>query len=75
METITLHFESDIKEKLFSLLQNFSKNELKIVEESDAFLKAKTELHKDYEAYMSGNGELLSLEESEKELDELLKSI
>lgn len=75
METITLHFDSNIKEKLFSLLQNFSKKELKIVEESESFLKAKAELHKDYEAYLNGNGELFSLEESEREIDELLKSL
>lgn len=75
METITLHFDSDIKEKLFSLLQNFTKKELKIVEVGESFLKAKAEIHKDYEEYFNVNDELLSLEESEIEIDELLNAL
>lgn len=75
METITLHFDQNIKEKLLTLLNAFPKNELQIIDKEQKFLDAKTELQKDYEAYLSGNGELLSLEESEKEIDEFLKTL
>ena len=73
METITLHFDSDIKEKLFSLLNNFSKKELKIIEESESFLKAKAEIHKDYEAYISGKTSLTDFEDFQKEMNAIFE--
>lgn len=74
METITLQYTSSVKEKLMKFLDSFSKNELEILEEKDPrFEAAKAELQKDYEAYKNGETELMSLEDFEKEMDEILK--
>ena len=73
METITLHFDSEVKEKLFSLLNNFSKKELKIVEESESFLNAKAEIHKDYESYISGKTTLTDFEDFEKVMNAIFE--
>lgn len=74
METITLHFNQNIKEKLLQVLNSFSKSDLEIVQESQEFQDAKSEMQKDYQQYVIGNTKLMSVEESENELDELLRS-
>jgi hypothetical protein len=72
METITLHFDSTIKTKLMNFLQNFSEKEQEIIEETEDFKKAKAEIHKDYQLYISGNTELMTIQECENEIDKLL---
>ena len=47
-ETITLKYTESVKEKLMKFLESFSKNEISIIEDTDAsFEAAKAELHKD----------------------------
>ena len=67
-ETITLKYTESVKEKLMKFLESFSKNEISIIEDTDAsFEAAKAELHKDYEALKNGETEFMSLEEFEME--------
>ena len=41
METITIKFQSNIKEKLIAFLNSFSKNELHVIEEETLLLKTR----------------------------------
>ena len=66
-ETITLKYTESVKERLMKFLESFSKNEISIIEDTDAsFEAAKAELHQDYEALKNGETELMSLQEFEK---------
>lgn len=70
METITLQYNQDVKEKLMKFLETFSKKELKIIEEKDErFEKAKAEVHRDYLAYKNNETELMELDEFEEKLN------
>ena len=67
-ETITLKYTESVKEKLMKFLESFSKNEISIIEDTDAsFEAAKAELHQDYKALKNGETEFMSLEEFEME--------
>jgi hypothetical protein len=46
---------------------------LEIVEENQKFHDAKSKLQKDYHQYLIGNAKLMSVQESENQLDELLQ--
>ena len=68
-ETITLKYTESVKEKLMKFLESFSKNEISIIEDTDAsFEAAKAESHQDYKALKNGETEFMSLEEFEKEM-------
>ncbi|MGC4129785.1 MAG: hypothetical protein QM564_09565 [Bergeyella sp.] len=74
MDTITLQYNTSVKEKLMKFLETFSKNELEIVEgKNTRFDETKAELQKDYLAYKNGETELMSLEEFEKEMNSLFE--
>ena len=76
METITLQYNQDVKEKLMKFLETFSKKELKIIEEKDErFEKAKVEVHRDYEASLKPDAVFYSVEEAEKMLEESINSL
>ena len=76
METITLQYNQDVKEKLMKFLETFSKKELKIIEENDErFEKTKAEVHRDYEASLKPDAVFYSVEEAEKMLEESVNSL
>lgn len=76
METITLQYNQDIKEKLMKFLETFSKKELKIIEEkNERFEKVKAEVYADYEASKQPDAVFYTVEEAEKMLEESINSL
>ena len=72
METITLQYNQDVKEKLMKFLESFSKKEIQIIEEKDERFekaKAEAEVHRDYLAYKNNETEFMSLDEFEEKLN------
>lgn len=70
METITLQYNQDVKEKLMKFLETFSKKELKIIDEKDErFERAKAEVQRDYLAYKNNETEFMSFDEFEEKLN------
>lgn len=50
------------------------KGEVKIVKESESLLKAKAELHIDYDAYINGETTLMNFEDFAKEMNTLFET-
>lgn len=68
METLTIYFDKEIKEKLMNFLSSFSEEELKISKVESL----KNMVQEDYATYKSGNVELLDIEEVEKEMEDFI---
>lgn len=71
METIHLRVNSKVYEHVIWLLKQFDRNDVEIV--SEEFLRNKAELEEDLRKINAGEMKMYSLEEFEKETDELLK--
>ncbi|MFP5436599.1 MAG: hypothetical protein ACLGH8_02325 [Bacteroidia bacterium] len=71
METIHLRVNSKVYEHVMWLLKQFDRNDVEIV--SEEFLRNKAELEEDLRKINAGEMKMYSLEEFEKETDELLK--
>ena len=77
METITIEFQPNVKDKIIEFLKSFSKNELHIVEENSpnvedkSFEEYRDRLHLAVKKFESGESKSRSLDE----LDEYLEKI
>lgn len=69
METITLHFNKSVKEKLMAFLGTFSKNDLEIEADNSDLKKIREELQKDYKYSQDENAEFLSVSEARQLLN------
>ncbi|MBC7438482.1 MAG: hypothetical protein H7250_00660 [Flavobacterium sp.] len=69
METITIEYQSNIKEKLIAFLNSFSKNELMIVEEKNNFELIKSRVHQSYEKLKTGESKLYDIDELDAMLE------
>ena len=78
METITIEYQSNIKEKLIAFLNSFSKNELMIVEErfqndkDEAFISYRDKLHSEVEKIASGESKLMDFDELDMLLEQTI---
>jgi len=70
METLTLQYNQEIKEELLKVLKKFSKKDLEIIDEKK-FDQVREELHADYKAYKNGETKLQSIDDFEKEMNDL----
>ena len=68
METLTIFFDKEIKEKLMDFLSGFSEKELKISKVENL----KNIVQEDYAAYKTGNVEMLDLDEVENEMKDFI---
>lgn len=75
MESITLHFDIHIKSKLMKFLENFSKNELKIIEENTKFKNSDAEMQKDYEYTLKEDAIFYTIDEVDDKIDKNLDEI
>ena len=75
METITIHFDATIKSKIMTFLQKFSKNELKIIEETTEFKNSKTEIQKDYEYTLNHDAVFYTIDEVDKKIEKNLEEM
>jgi len=71
METVHLKINSKIYEYVMCLLKQFNSDDFQIV--SDEFWKVKAEVNESFRQITSGEVDSISLEEFEKETDELLR--
>lgn len=71
METLTLQYNQAIKEELLKVLGKFSKKDLEIVEEESSFDQVREQVHADYKAYKNGETKLQSIDDFEKEVNDL----
>lgn len=71
METVHLKINSKVYDHVMWLLQQFNSDDVQIV--SDEFWKVKAEVNESFRQITSGEVDSISLEEFEKETDELLK--
>lgn len=78
METITIEFQPNVKDKLIAFLNSFSKSELHIVEEESpiiedqSFLKYRNRLHLAVNKFESGESNSRSLEELDAYLEKII---
>ena len=78
METITIEYQSNIKEKLIAFLNSFSKNELMIVEEKfqndkdETFISYRDKLHSEVEKIASGESRLMDFDELDMLLEQTI---
>lgn len=68
METLTIFFDKEIKEKLMDFLSGFSEKELKISKVENL----KNIVQEDYAAYKTGNVEMLDLDDIENEMKDFI---
>ena len=71
METVHLKINSKVYDHVMWLLQQFNSDDVQIV--SDEFWKVKAEVNESFKQITSGEVDSISLEEFEKETDELLR--
>lgn len=71
METLTLQYNQAIKEELLKVLGKFSKKDLEIVEEESSFDQVREQVNADYKAYKNGETKLQSIDDFEKEMNDL----
>lgn len=69
MESLRIEFQPKVKEKLLEFLNSFSKNELKIVDDTTSFEATKTILHQRLSDLKSGKVNLISIDDYEKIVD------
>ena len=72
METLTIKFHPNIKEKILELLSSFSSDELKIVQEDENFIAIKRELDDSLEKIDNGTAKLYSFEELDAILEKTI---
>ena len=72
METLTIKFHPNIKEKILELLSSFSSDELKIVQEDENFIAIKRELDDSLEKIHNGTAKLYSFEELDAILEKTI---
>ena len=71
METIHLKINSKVYDHVMWLLKQFNSEDVEIV--SDEFWKVKAEVNESYRQIKEGEVDSISLEEFEKETEELLR--
>ena len=72
METLTIKFHPNIKEKILELLSSFSSDELKIVQEDENFIAIKRELDDSLEKIDNRTAKLYSFEELDAILEKTI---
>ncbi len=78
MENLHIEFQPNIKEKLFEFLNSFSKNELKIVEESlkenenNIFIEHKKRLQLSLDKIILGESKFYDIEELDAMLEKTI---
>ena len=78
METITIEFQPNVKDKIIAFLKSFSKNELHIIEESSPIVEDKSfeeyrdRLHLAVKKFESGESKTYDLDELDAMLEKII---
>ncbi len=73
METIKIKVSEKIRDKVLSLLKQFDKQDLQVIENEHDFGFSEPELQNEYEKLNSGKAKTYSLEEADEILEETIK--
>ncbi|MCE7055544.1 hypothetical protein LZF95_12725 [Algoriphagus sp. AGSA1] len=73
METIKIKVNEKILDKVLSLLQQFDKEDLQVIEPEPDYGFSEPELKYEYQKLKSGNTKTFSLEEADEILEETIK--
>ena len=73
METIKIKVSEKIRDKVLSLLQQFDKEDLQVIENELDFGFSEPELQNEYQKLNSGKTKTYSLEEADEILEETIK--
>ncbi len=78
METITIEFQPNVKDKIIAFLKSFSKNELHIIEEEKPIIEDKSfeayrdRLHLEVKRIESGESKLYDIDELDAMLEKII---
>lgn len=72
MTTLKIKVSDKVLDKFLWLLSRFNKNEVQIINELSEFDINKKKVHSDYQKLVKGQTKLYSLEDIEKELDDII---
>ena len=72
MQTIRLQVSDKVYKNLMWLLSKFKRDEIQVVTENDQFLSVQHYLHKEYEEIIEGRAKFITMEELEKDLEQII---
>ncbi len=73
MQTIRLRVNEKVYQNLMWFLRKFTKEELEIIEEDDAFTAAQKELKQDLAELEDGKAEFINIDQLDQELENTIK--
>ncbi len=73
MQTIRLRVNEKVYQHLMWFLNKFSKDELQVIEESEAFLGIQKELQKELEKLEKGESEFMNLQQLDDDLEATIR--
>jgi histone deacetylase complex regulatory component SIN3 len=74
MRTIRLHIDDKIYDRFIRILEKFSQDEIKIVNEDALYAENKLYLEKELDEMIEGKATFVTLEEAEQRLEHVIRN-